>query len=288
MKKNANVKESRALSFLYHTAFGRALLKPLVSRGLSRLAGVFMDSPLSRPIIPGFIRRNGIRLADYEETRYRCFNDCFCRKIRPELRPICPDPSALIAPCDGLLTAYDIREDTVLPVKQSQYAVSDLLGGDAIARRYEGGLCLVFRLCVDNYHRYCYVDDGIKGENTFLPGILHTVRPIALSAAPVFVQNCREYTVMHTDHFGAVTQVEVGAMLVGKIKNHQGAGPIRRGDEKGLFLYGGSTVILLLEGHRALLDAALMPCLNTGVELPVQMGQVIGRAVTGAGSISKA
>ena len=278
-KQLSKEKESGALSFLYHTLPGRLLLKPLASRAISRVVGAFMDSPLSRPLIPGFARRNGIRLSDYVVEDYRCFNDFFCRRIRPELRPICRDPEALIAPCDGLLSAYRIRENTVLPVKQSRYTLQDLLGGDPLAARYQNGLCLVFRLCVDHYHRYCYLDDGTKGKNTFLPGALHTVRPIALAEVPVFTRNCREYTSLETAHFGTVTQVEVGAMLVGRIQNDHGAGPIRRGAEKGRFLYGGSTIIVLLEAERARLCGPLAELLDTGVETPVRMGGEIGRAL---------
>lgn len=270
-------KDGSALSFLYNTAVGRLLLKPLTGRGLSKLAGRFMDSPLSRPLIQPFARKNDIPMGDYLGAPYRCFNDFFCRPIRPELRPVDRVGDALIAPCDGLLTAYPIQEDTVLPVKQSQYTIPDLLGGDPAAAYFEGGWCLVFRLCVNHYHRYCYPDGGVKGENVFLPGVLHTVRPVALRAEPVFVQNCREYTLMDTDHLGRVAQIEVGAMLVGKIANNDGPGRVERGAEKGRFLYGGSTIILLLEKDRVTLDRTIISSSGQGIETPVRMGQRIGR-----------
>ena len=133
---------------------------------------------------------------------------------------------------------------------------------------------------MDHYHRYCYVDDGYKGENIFLPGMLHTVRPIALETVPVFVRNCREYTLMETEHFGSLCQIEVGALLVGKIANLHGAGPIRRGAEKGRFLYGGSTVILLLGKGKVQLDEELFRATENGSETPVRMGQALGRAIT--------
>ena len=276
--KRANPKDGAALSFLYNTAPGRLLLKPLTCRGLSGIAGAFMDSPLSRPLIGPFVRKHDIRLEDYLGAPYRCFNDFFCRRVRPELRPIAKDPRALIAPCDGLLTAFPIAENTVLPVKQSAYTIPDLLGGDSAAARFRDGWCLVFRLCVNHYHRYCYPDGGAKGENVFIPGVLHTVRPVALSGNPVFVQNCREYTLMDTDHFGLVAQIEVGAMLVGRIANHDGPGRIERGQEKGRFLYGGSTVILLLGKGRAVIDDAILDRSRRGIETPVVMGQTIGAA----------
>lgn len=271
-------KESAALVFLYRTVPGRMLLKLLIGRGLSRAAGRVLSSPVSRPLIAPFIRKNGIDLTDYDEEDYSCFNDFFCRRIRPERRPLPADPAELMAPCDGLLSAYRITDGMVLPIKQSRYSVSELLGMDAAARRFRDGVCLVFRLCVDNYHRYCYIDDGQKGPNVFLPGVLHTVRPIALESVPVFVRNCREYTIMETARFGTVAQIEVGALLVGRIDNHDGAGPIRRGEEKGRFLYGGSTVVLLLEKDRVALDEALFTATANGIETPVVMGQVLGRA----------
>ncbi len=266
------------LRFLYHTKAGRFVLKAAASRGVSRMCGAFLDSPLSRPLISVFVKNCGIDLADYESDGFCCFNDCFTRKIKPGRRPLPQQEDALMSPCDGLLSICKITDGTVLPIKQSEYTIPQLLGGAAIAEKYKNGLCLVFRLCVDHYHRYSYIDNGTKEDNVFIPGVLHTVRPIALAACPVFVQNCREYTVMHTEHFGDVTQVEVGAMLVGKIKNHDGAGPMQRGAEKGMFLYGGSTVVLLLEKDRVVLDRQLMDAASGGNEVPVRMGQVLGSA----------
>ena len=273
-------KQSPALVFLYRSAPGRVLLKLLIGRGLSRAAGRLLSSPVSKPLIGPFVKKNAIDLSDYAAEEYACFNDFFCRRIQADKRPLPADPEALFAPCDGLLSAWRITDGTVLPIKQSRYTVSELLGMDLAARRYRDGVCLVFRLCVDNYHRYCYVDDGQKGENVFLPGVLHTVRPIALESVPVFVRNCREYTVMDTAHFGTVTQVEVGALLVGRIDNYQGAGPIVRGAEKGRFLFGGSTVVLLLEKDRVCVDEAFFDATAGGIETPVRLGQTLGHALS--------
>ena len=120
---------------------------------------------------------------------------------------------------------------------------------------------------------------GEKGENRFIKGTLHTVRPIALRKSPVFVENCREYTVIESERFGAVAQIEVGAMLVGKIKNHHGAKKVSRGEEKGTFLYGGSTIILLLQKDGASIPAALFETTRNGLETPVKMGEAIGVSV---------
>ena len=276
METVRNQKESAALRFLYGTVMGRMVLKLLCTRGISRLCGCFLDSGVSKPLIRPFVRRHGIDLREYTSEAFTSFNDFFSRKIKEDRRPVASEPSDLIAPCDGLLSAYRLSGDTVIPVKQSRYTLSSLLGGDSVSERYRNGICLVFRLCVDHYHRYCYIDSGVKGKNVFLPGKLHTVRPIALERFPVFTQNCREYTVIKTENFGDVVQMEVGAMLVGKIKNCHGPGNVRRGEEKGMFLYGGSTVIVLLEEGRAHLPEELYQATEDQSETPVKMGQRIG------------
>lgn len=265
-------KESGMLRFLYHTMPGRLVLRVLIARWISKLCGVFLNSRLSKPLIGKFVRGNSIDLSEFESDNFRCFNDCFCRKIKEGGRPIPQDESVFFSPCDGLLSAYRIQADTILPVKQSAYTVASLLRDEAVAKRYQDGVCLVFRLCVNHYHRYCYPATGMKGENVFLKGKLHTVRPIALEACPVFVENCREYTVIDTEAFGQLVQMEVGAMLVGKIHNHHAAGPVTRGDEKGMFLYGGSTIVLLLEKDAVPINEAFFTATANGEETPVRMG----------------
>ncbi len=269
--------ESRSLRFLYHTRAGRLVLKPLTARGVSNAAGWFLNTRLSKPMIKKFVKKNNIDLADFESDNFRCFNDCFCRRIKEGKRPINAGEGVLISPCDGLLSAYRISGDTVLAIKQSRYTVSSLLGDEELAARYRDGVCLVFRLCVNHYHRYCYPANGEKGENFFIRGKLHTVRPIALEASPVFCENCREYTVIDTDDFGLITQIEVGALLVGKIANLHGARRVERGEEKGMFLYGGSTVVLLLEKDKLDIDKEFFAATERGEETPVVMGQALGR-----------
>lgn len=269
-------KDQKTLRFLYHSLPGRLLLRPLVSRPLSRAAGRFLDSPLSKPLIGPFVKSAGIDLGDYLPETYRCFNDCFTRRIRPELRPLPADEASLMAPCDGRLTVYPITGGSVYPIKESRYTIPALLGSEKLARPFRGGLCLVFRLCVEDYHRYCWFDGGRPSASVFLPGKLHTVRPVALETVPVFTENCREITFLRSDHFGLAAQVEVGALLVGKIRNEPKGHRVERGMEKGRFLYGGSTVVLLLQKDAARLRPELLEASARGEETRVRMGEVLG------------
>lgn len=264
-----------ALHFLYNTAVGRFVLKLLTARPLSKLCGAFLSSRLSKPLIKGFVKNNNINLSDYKSSNFNCFNDCFCREIKPELRPIDTEKSHFISPCDALLSAYKIKNDTVLPIKQSSYTIKELLDNDEIYKKYENGVCLVFRLSVNHYHRYCFLDNLKIIKNRFIKGKLHTVRPIALKRYPVFIQNCREYTVMETENFGTVTQIEVGAMLVGKIKNHYTSGEFSKGEEKGMFLYGGSTIVVLLEENAVQIAPRYFENTNNYIETDVKMGEAL-------------
>ncbi|MCR5006060.1 MAG: phosphatidylserine decarboxylase [Clostridiales bacterium] len=266
-----------ALKLLYGTVPGRILLKVLTWPALSRAAGCFLDSGLSRPLIPLFIRKAHIDLADFEPEQYNCFNDCFTRKILPGKRVWDPDVAAFTAPCDGKLTVFQIQDGLVLPIKQSQYSVARLLGDAALADRFEGGHCFIFRLCVEDYHRYAYVASGQKEADRFLPGILHTVRPIALENVPVFTENSRSLTVLHTEDCGTMVQMEVGAMLVGRISNHEpGAGTVEKGTEKGMFLYGGSTVLVLVQKDMVQPEQRFLQASSMGEEVPVRMGERVG------------
>lgn len=272
MKEN---EETKILKFLYHTVPGRVVLKILTAPLLSKIAGAYMDLGVSKIHIKSFIKNAGIDLSEYEPEKYRCFNDCFTRKIKPENRPVCVDAERIVAPCDGKLSAYRISEDSDFYIKKSHYRIQDLLKDSKKAPDYNGGICLIFRLCVDNYHRYGYVDDGIIVENKYIPGKLHTVRPIAVNRYPVFIQNSREYTVIKTKNFGTVSQIEIGAMMIGKIKNHQTSGAVVKGAEKGMFLYGGSTIAVLLEKDAAKIAEKYFENTENDIETGVKYGQAL-------------
>ena len=268
-----------SLTFLYKTIPGRVLLKLLTTRVISKLSGLFLDSRLSAFLIKGFVKKNNIVLDDYQTEGIKSFNQFFRRKIKDGLRPFDMDENHLCAPCDGLLSVWNIQKDTVLPVKQSAYTVERLLRDSKLAAEFEDGLCLVFRLCVNHYHRYSYAVSGKKSANVFIPGVLHTVRPIALETFPVFAENCREYTVIENPVFGKIIQMEVGAMLVGRIVNLEEDCIAERGKEKGFFEYGGSTIILLLKKDSAKISDTIIANSSNGLETPVKMGEQIGEKI---------
>ena len=265
-----------SLNFLYKTIPGRIVLKMLSARSVSKICGAFLDSRFSAFLIKGFVQKNNINLEEYQTDGIKTFNEFFRRKIKEGYRPFDSIPDHLCAPCDGLLSVWSVQKDSVIPVKQCRYTVTSLLQNEVLASEYKDGLCLVFRLCVDNYHRYCYADSGKKSRNIFIPGKLHTVRPVALASLPVFTENCREYTTIESPVFGKLVQMEVGAMLVGRIVNLEDEGIAERGKEKGFFEYGGSTIILLIKKELVNIRRDIAENSKNGTETPVKMGMQIG------------
>jgi len=269
--------QNRVLKYLYKNKVGRILLKQLIKPWVSNISGLVLSSPWSRIFIPLFIRKNKIDMREYEDRKYYSFNDFFTRKIKKGKRKIDRHPEHLIAPCDGKLSVYPINKNSCFIIKNTTYTLRSLLRSKKLADYYENGTLLVFRLTVDDYHRYCYIDSGKKSKNYRIKGVFHTVNPIAYESVPVFKENTREYSVLYSKNFGRILMMEVGALLVGKIVNYHGEAYVRRGQEKGRFEFGGSTIIVCLEKGRVEIDKDILENSVNGIETVVKMGEKIGK-----------
>jgi phosphatidylserine decarboxylase len=269
-------KDNLFIRFLYDTAPGRVALRLFTARAASKLFGLFMNSRTSRLLIWWFVRRYGIDMGEYAHKRYTSFNDFFTRKAREGCRAFSNVLSDLPAPCDGKLTAYHIAEDSAFQIKDSKYTLSGLLQDKALAAEFAGGACLIFRLTPDDYHRYAFIDDGEIISSKRIKGVLHTVRPIACKRYNVYAQNTREYVVMNTRRFGKAVQMEVGALFVGRISNHPLKDSFKRGEEKGMFEFGGSTIVMLFQKGAVAVDDAIYENTRRNMETVVKMGCKIG------------
>lgn len=272
----ASVQE-RVLSALYDHAVGRCLLRPLVSPWFSKLGGWLLDTRLSALAVAPFVRRNHIDLSMCEKHRFISYNDFFTRSLRPEARPVDAAPDAFISPCDARLSVYPITQDGTFCIKHTYYTLAQLLDDALLAQRFDGGTLWLYRLCVDDYHRYIYPADAKKSRQIHIPGIFHTVNPIANDHYPIYKENTREYCLLKTEEFGTLLMMEVGALLVGKIENHTPeAACVTRGEEKGNFAFGGSTIIVLTRKDAVLPDPRFIEQTRAGIETKVRMGERVG------------
>jgi len=269
------IKENKTALFLYGNIFGRLIARILAIRLVSKLGGLYMNSSLSKKMIPNFIEKNHINMDDYLSTEFKNFNDFFIRKIKPQKRPIDKTKTSFISPADSKLIVYKINEDIKFKIKNTYYKVSDLINDD-IYKDYLGGYALIFRLCVDDYHRYCYIDDGMHTTPTIIKGELHTVRPVVLEHYNIYKSNSRVWTKLNTKHFNEIIHIEVGALMVGKIHNHYDDYEFKKGEEKGYFLFGGSTVVLLVKKDEIIIDKDIMDASKDNIETIVKYGEIIG------------
>lgn len=246
------------LRFLYQTPTGRLLLKYVAAAPwFSRCRARLQNTRRSRKKIAPFVEKYGIDLTDggfgsgWSVEEFSSFNDFFTRRRDMKAyiadlieKGICAGEAELPAVADALLSVYPITEDLRVPIKETTYSLEELTGFP-VSDRYRGGHCLLFRLEVTDYHRYCFPDDGCVVAQWNLPGALHTVRPIS-EEHRVYSRNKRQVTVMETEHFGELIQLEIGAMLVGHMVEHPlPEGQFQKFQEKGYFEFGGSSVVLL-------------------------------------------
>ncbi len=263
-----------ALKFLYGNFFGRVLLRIAVSPYVSRIYGKVNSGKSSRKKIPGFIESNNIKIEDFEDREYDSFNDFFTRKLKPGARVIDGDEHRLISPADSKLLIYDIDESTRIEIKGRTYSLEEIAPGIKNLNEYSGGKCLVYRLCVDDYHRYCFIDEGTLSEKRTIKGRFHTVSPLSENYK-IYKENYRVINILSTKHFGEVIHIEVGALLIGKIVNRDVTGFVK-GEEKGYFEPGGSTIVQLFKKDTVRPDEDIVRMSEDHIETKVLYGEGVG------------
>ena len=266
--KYMKVKANKMLCFLYNTIIGRIILKITCSKFIAHIYSKYMSSKLSKHKINRFIRKNNINMNEYINKDYNSFNDFFIRDIKPNKRKI---DNGIISICDSKVIVYKINKYSSFKIKNSIYTIEELLKEKPnVNYKY----AIIFRLAVDDYHHYVFPDNGKIIRTKYIKGILHTVQPIAQKKYKVFTENSRQVTYLECENLGNVCYIEVGAMMIGKIVN-KNITKFKKGEEKGHFEFGGSTIILLIEKdikiNKIILDNS-----KNDIETIVKLGNNIG------------
>lgn len=267
---------NEVLKKAYSSNVGTKFIRSMTHPSITKASGKILNSKLSKLLIIPFLNMSNIDMNEYEDKEYTSYNDFFTRKIKPHARNFSDKQSDLCAPCDGKLSVFRIDNNCEINIKNSIYSLESLLKNKALAKRFELGYVAVFRLSVDNYHRYSYIDSGDKSRNISIPGRFYSVDPAVLEKVKVFKENQREYCVIKTENFGTIIQMEVGATMVGKIHNFHEEKKVKRGEEKGYFEFGGSTIVLIFEKNTV---EFYEKYINPTYEHQVNMGDVIGVGV---------
>lgn len=287
---NNDTFQDKLLKRVYSSVVGRAIIKPLTFDIVSNICGAFLNSKFSRVFIIPFIKGNNIDMSSYEKGKllgcgncfhrrlnnryygYTSYNDFFTRKIKKSKRDI--GDSDIVSPSDGKVSCYKISDDTEFEIKNSVYSVASILKSKSLAEKFKGGYAVVIRLSVDDYHRYCYCTDGKKSADRYIRGVLHTVNPAAFESVEIFKENSREYCLIKTAK-DIIVQMEVGALMVGRISNNDlYPCTVTKGNEKGCFEFGGSTIVLFIQKGRKLCHDFLKNT-DDGFETIIKQGENI-------------
>lgn len=138
---------------------------------------------------------------------------------------------------------------------------------------------VVSRLGLADYHHFHFPDSGVPAAARTIDGRLHAGGPYARHRlVPFFTENHRMVTPFASDHFGTLLLVEVGALTVGSIRQRFEPGTkVGRGDPKGFFELGGSTLVLLFQEGTIVLDPDLLRMTAGGIETHLRLGEALGR-----------
>lgn len=274
------------LNWTYSSPVGMKLLELIIKKKIfSKLYGNFCNSKYSKKKIAPFIKNFNIDINEFKENykNFRCFNDFFSRSLKDTARPIDKNKNILISPGDGRLTVYqNIDLNKLVQIKGYTYSLFDLIDNPKISKKFKNGTCLILRLCPTDYHRFHFIDSGICESTHKIKGHYYSVNPIALkNIANLFCKNKREWSLFHSDNFGDVLYVEIGATCVGSIvQTYLPGKTIEKGAEKGYFKFGGSTIILFFEQNKVIIDKDLLEQSNLGYETKILMGETIGTKFT--------
>ncbi len=276
--KTEKVAGEKWLVWLYYNPIGEATLWTLAKRKLvSAIYGAMMDRSSSVKKIHPFIEDFDIDMSVVQKQEFNSFNDFFTRKLKHDARPIDTSSTIVVSPADGKILAYADISNSNFIIKGHRFDVSSFLDNPDLAQKYHDGVLLIIRLAPADYHRFHFPVGGNVSPNKMIDGEYYSVNPFALrKKAEIFCLNKREYTILSNPLFGDIVMAEVGATMVGSIEQTFKGSSVNKGEEKGYFKFGGSTIVLLFKKGKIQIDEDLLINTAKGYETTVKMGERIG------------
>jgi phosphatidylserine decarboxylase len=280
------------LHWSYNSRLGRALTQWVLAQpAVSRCCGWMARRAWSKRLIEPFARRMHVDISDVSRfTRpFLCFNDFFVREYVGPMESTAVGPSVCISPSDGkVLILRDLKPQQTVRVKRSCFNLQQLLGNERLGDQFAGGSAVIVRLGLSDYHHFHFPVTGTPGPARVIPGKLYAGGPYGLrKPTPFYVENHRMVTLIDSDLYGTVAQVEIGAFTVGSIRQQFTPGEqVHRGQKKGHFELGGSTVVLVFAAATIEFDTDLSRNSQQEIETRVRLGESIGRASAACPSVT--
>jgi phosphatidylserine decarboxylase len=244
------------------------------------LIALRQESAASAKKIKPFIEKHKIDMTEFKPVVYRSYADFFDREFLPHARPFTENPQELAAFAEARYFGWErIEPAQEFPIKGKSLDAVQLLGSEDRAAPFAAGPVLLARLSPVDYHHLHYPDDGRTLEQDHIGGSLWTVTWKALQNKPdIYIVNERAINIVETDNFGRLGFVEIGALSVGRIvQKHPFDKPFKRGDEKAVFKFGGSAVILFGERGRWTPSDDILTHTDQSVETLIRLGEPVAR-----------
>jgi phosphatidylserine decarboxylase len=264
----------------------RVLPRARIGRVLGQLADHRWSPSVGRAVVGVYSHVYDVALDEcVENGGWSSFDAFFTRRLRDGTRPVDPDERAITSPADGRIESMaGVDGQGTFTVKGRPYAVAELVGDVAEARRFLGGAGFVVYLSPRDYHRVHAPVSGVVRRIRSMPGDYYPVNAVGVRhVANLFCRNRRVAIEIDADGgLGRVTVIMVVAMIVGRVTtvgvkerdvpigdhDFDPPLPVRRGDEIGIF-HLGSTAVVFVEKR------AVGPWLVG--EGPVRYGQALMR-----------
>ncbi len=282
--KIEKVPGEKYLKFLYYNPLGELPLNLVIKRKfLTEYYGKQMDKKESTKKIPSFIKETGINIEEAKKTidQFTSFNDFFYRELKDGARSIDFDENVLTSPADGKIFVFEnLEKEKELFIKGDKFTLEEFFEDSEVAKKYEDGVFLIVRLAPIDYHRFHFPSDGKISASKLINGDYFSVSTHAIKKNfRIFCENKREISILQTKNFGDIAMIEVGATMVGGIKqSYTPDSFVKKGEEKGYFYFGGSTCILVFEKDKIKIDRDLVENTKNRIETKVYMGEKIGVA----------
>lgn len=231
---------------------------------------------------------------------FKTFNHWFTRTFKDieRSRPMQANALHVASPADSkLLIIPNLSENTHVTIKEQRFDVAKFLGDKDLAKKFEGGVMMIFRLSPYDYHRYHYPFDCMVGSEQYINGAYHSVNPRAFNVGcKPLTENKRSYQILepagssNAHCLNQVAMVQVGATAVASIKNgfmdyqkdalKSPNQVYAKGQETGYFQFGGSTVVLLFPANTIIPDAQIVQNSLNGYETGVKVRETIATWMT--------
>lgn len=280
--KVEKVPGEKYLKFLYYNPLGELPLNLVVKKKfLTEYYGKKMDKPESVKKIPSFIEQADINIAEAKKRveEFKSFNDFFYRELKEGARTVDYRENVLASPADGKILVFenlDIEKEFY--IKGDKFTLEEFFADKELANKYKNGVFMIIRLAPIDYHRFHFPVDGEISESKLIDGVYYSVSTHAIKKNfRILCENKREYSILKTEKFGDIAMFEVGATMVGGIKqSYKSNSYVKKGEEKGYFYFGGSTCVLVFERGKVKIDEDLLENTKKGIETKVYMGEKIG------------